>query len=270
MSRLKGHLFPKGWFKNNQGYGAMTGTLWTLLAREGFPGAHTVLDGEGDFWRLAGSDRCDYQTIVEGFGKKFHIMGVAFKPYPACRWAHSTIEAFGSIVEDNSLDRDDIETVRVSCFKGAEQSNRHPQDMIDASFSIPHLLAMVALGKPPVDWLLQENISDPKAQKIAEKVTVETGQEAERLFARSQGKVLLSNVEVRTRAGDTFSCRVLYPKGTPGQKPLTEEDLLQKFDELTYKLITAPARRSVLDLLIHLEEVDHVSEVTSALAVNTA
>lgn len=268
MTRLKGHMFPRGWYKNSHGWGAFTASFWTLLAREGILGANTILDGDGGFWRIAGSDRCDFTAMTKDLGETFHILDAEFKPYPACRWSHSAIDAFQAILEEEALNREDIESVDVACFKGSELANQYPHDMMDAPFSIPHIFAMVAMGKPAsVDWLLQENIEDPTARQFAEKVHVATDKEAEQLFANSHGQVLLSNVGVITRFGDRFTRRVMYPHGTPQKNPMTEDDLLHKFDVLGGRFLDEPERRTIRDVLLNLEEVEQISAVMSALSI---
>lgn len=266
MTRLKGHMFPRGWYKNSHGWGAFTGSFWTMLAREGVLGANTILDGDGGFWRIAGSDRCDFETMTRGLGDAFHILEAEFKPYPACRWSHSAIDAFQVILEEQSLNWEDIESIDVTCFKGSELANQHPHDIMDAPFSIPHIFAMVALGKPAsVDWLLKENIEDPTARQFAEKIHVATDEEAEQLFADSRGQVLLSNVAVITRFGDRFTRRALYPRGTPHKNPMTEGDLLRKFDVLTSRVLDESARHSVRDALLNLEDVAQISAAIQTL-----
>lgn len=268
MTRLKGDQFPRGWYKNGHGWGAFTGIFWTLLARDGVPGANTILDGEGGFWRLAGSDRCAWDRLTEGFGQRWHILDVEFKPYPACRWAHSTLDGFGAILAETGLRPDEVESVHVACFKGSELSNRSPREMMDAPFSIPHLLAMVALGKPAsVDWMLDESLFDPAVRRFAEKVTVETDAEAEDLFARSHGQILLGKVRVTASDGAVLERRVDFPRGTPGVNPLTEADLMAKFETLASRALDGPARRHAVEQLLGVERLGRIGELTQALGV---
>jgi 2-methylcitrate dehydratase PrpD len=136
---------------------------------------------------------------------------------------------------------------------------------MDAPFSIPHIFAMITQDRPAsADWLLQVNIDDPTVQRIAEKVAVTTDEEAEELFANSQGKILLSNVRVETAAGESFTRRVLYPKGTPHHNPMTESDILHKFNILA----NGTGDALLLESLLHLEEVEHISQLMTALAAS--
>ena len=265
MSRLKGHLTPRGWNKNVHCWGAMTGVFWTLLAKQGFQGVNTILDGDGGFWQMAGSDRCDYEIMTEPI-TRFHIMDNEFKPYSSCRWSHSTVDAFRAILAELPA-IEEIAEIHVACLKGRELSNRYPKNMVEGQFSIPHVLAMVALNRPAgVAWMQADSFSDPVVKRMYEKVTVETDPEAEDLFVESRGGKLLSKVRVKTKSGTILEKRVEYPKGTPGKNPFTQEDFIQKFNSLSVGTFDGTRQRKVLHIISHLEQAKTIDELIATLA----
>ena len=74
-----------------------------------------------------------------------------------------------------------------------------------------------------------------------------------------------ARVSVRTKAGQTRSAEVLYPRGH-AKNPLSDADVLDKFHELTAAKLSQTQRAGVLDTLSQLERVDDVAAVIKKLS----
>jgi 2-methylcitrate dehydratase PrpD len=121
---------------------------WVLQGGS-FKGNRSVLDGEHGFWRIAGSDRCDFDVMTRDLGKDYLLPMMSFKPYPSCRWTHSTLDAVKEIVEERKLVGGQIEQVVVKSFP---QHTTHlidyePATLVDAEFSTPYTVAMILAGE---------------------------------------------------------------------------------------------------------------------------
>ena len=79
--------------KDNVAWPAESGLRAALLAEKGYEGSESILDGNNGFWVMAGSDRCDFNSMMDF--SQYQILGVSLKPYPCCRWIHTTLDVVG-------------------------------------------------------------------------------------------------------------------------------------------------------------------------------
>lgn len=259
---------PVSWLKNNFGWVAMGGVLAGLLAKEGFNGNRTILDGENGFWRMAGSDQCEFERIVSGLGESFKIEQVGLKPYPACRYIHPTIDAVYDILEHREIEVSQIKRIVVQvCSRSVKDFTVYePVDIVDGQFSIPYAVAMALLNKTPgLDWLRESNLHDPGVLEVARKVYVKADPKAdthfpnEGMFASVQVELTNGSV-IQAEKGGTGS----IPKGEP-QNPLTREECLQKFSRLSIPLAGAKKTEQIIDVVLNIEKFAEISKLTTLL-----
>ena len=147
---------PMGLAKNVFGWTTFTGVFWTLMAQKGTKGAAHILDGDAGFWAIMGSDQHDFEKLLEGLGEHYNIMDTKFKPYPLCTWGHTSLDAVEKIFEENHISAQNIASVSVKTLGRAVDFLASPkmESMYDAQFSLPHAVAMLALGKKPgPEWM---------------------------------------------------------------------------------------------------------------------
>ena len=65
--------FGMGMVKNNFGYMAETGVRAALLAKMGYTGPYSILEGENGFWKMAGFNGCHFDEITAKLGEKYKI-----------------------------------------------------------------------------------------------------------------------------------------------------------------------------------------------------
>jgi 2-methylcitrate dehydratase PrpD len=76
-----------------------------------------------------------------------------------------------------------------------------------------------------------------------------------------------ASVSIATQAGKVFETHVDYPKGDP-ENPLTWEELIQKFNDLTAPVFEVSARHRIVDLVRNLEAEGDLKRLTKLLARN--
>ena len=78
------YLADGSWTKRmHPGWAAQSGLRAALLARAGFTGPRTVFEGtHGLFHGFAHTRDGDWPALLDGFGKRWVIETLAFKPYP--------------------------------------------------------------------------------------------------------------------------------------------------------------------------------------------
>lgn len=250
-----------GFFKNGFGWAAMSGVFWAAAAKEGIDGPSGVLDDQ-DFPLRTGSDASGLGKLVYGLGQKYTILDVSFKPYPACRLLHSSLDAMQSILKAHDVRAEQIEAINVSGIKELlHMLNRSPQHLVDAQFSLPYNLAMLALGKQPgLEWASPANYSESAVKRIVSKVTVANDPEADKAAQASKSGAMPARVEVVTHQR-TFSAEVREPSGGPGN-PVSVNQIMDKFYNMTRGLLTTGKAEHVVS---YIENLDQMAEVTSLI-----
>jgi len=136
------------WLKDNNARAA------TAAVRAGqFPDRFTAprrsLDGERGFWRMAGSDQCDWEALATPLDDPYLIGTLELKPYPCCRWLHTAVEA--TIRASNELET--VETAHVETTgRIATSFMIDPINQVNAQFSLPFAVAQAASGREFTDW----------------------------------------------------------------------------------------------------------------------
>jgi 2-methylcitrate dehydratase PrpD len=137
------------WLKDNNARAASAAVRAWQLADRGFAGPRTVLDDEDGFWRMAGSDQCDWGTLSTPLDEGYELPEMTFKPYPCCRWLHATVEA----TKAASGDIDAVHSVEVeTTHRVAESFLLKPSSQVNAEFSLPFVVGQAVSGRDPVDW----------------------------------------------------------------------------------------------------------------------
>ncbi|MFQ5854069.1 MAG: MmgE/PrpD family protein [Anaerolineae bacterium] len=252
---------PKtGRYKIGFALSSLLGVLSVLRAAKGYPSPRAILDSS--FWTALGSDRCVYDEIVNGLGSEYRLREVGFKPYPSCRWLNPPVDAVRAVLQEHSLETENIERVRVSAYKVLEGLGRirRPMSMLEAEFSLPYAIAMALLETPAGPrWYQPRHFQDPLVQRLEDLVEVETDPRADTLCFE-EGR-LICTVEITTRDGDTYSHYVAVPRGEP-DNPMSDEEFAEKFMGLAEPVIGAERSRRLLGTLMELETVPNIHEAT--------
>jgi 2-methylcitrate dehydratase PrpD len=178
---------PFTWLKNNYGWASMAGVIAAELASRNFRGNGSILEGDHGFWIMAGSNQCDFKTLTNELGSKFLCLDTSFKPYAACRWAHASIDCARIIREKHKVIIDEIDSVRVSTYGEAKRSlsEVHPNNIIDAQFSLPYLIALELCDKSSAKGLKESDLEDSKVYHVSESVSIQVNEDFDRDFVQN-------------------------------------------------------------------------------------
>jgi 2-methylcitrate dehydratase PrpD len=254
------------WVKDNVAWPAEGGLRAALLAERGFGATREILDGERGLWIMAGSDRCDFDRMIRGVGTEFDLLGVSSKPYPCCRWLHSTVDALRQVMTDHHVEPREVRRVTVRSMAPLVDwfQIRRPATMVDAEFSVPHAVAMTLLGRPRPEWWLEANRTDPDVLALIDCVTVELDEAAQAEYARNRNSARIpSTVAVETARGTFEHSRKLCHGGP--DDPMTWQEIEEKFRELAEPVIGGRRAAAVLQMVTELEAVGSLDELTGAL-----
>ncbi len=213
----------------NVGRAVMDGLTAAYIGKVGYIPPVDILGGKRGFLNVMTDTK--NLGFLETFDEndKPSILGNFFKPYPACRHCHSTIDAALQIAKENNIVPETIEKIKIGTYKLALTGHDHTNvnSTKSAMMSIPYG-AVVALVKKDAG-LSQYNegvvLSKP-IQTLLSKVEIEEDSELTSLLPDIRG----AKVEVRT-AEKKYQCRIDYSLGEP-ENPMDDNAIIGKFISL--------------------------------------
>jgi 2-methylcitrate dehydratase PrpD len=219
------------------GKAAQSGILSALLAKEGFTGASTIIEGkEGFLSAMANSDVEKKKVEV----RNFHILNVYFKKYPVCRHLHSTIDAALTIINNNNLNVENVQKIDVKTYKiAANHDDYNPKTVEALRQSLPVSLAIALTNRDlSLDNLeINENIAE-----ISNKIVIECSENLDDLYPNKRS----SEVTIQTDNQSYYNI-IDLPKGEP-ENQFTKYELLDKFHSLNPKVET-----DIINIIDNLE-----------------
>ena len=251
-------------FKDFLAPAAEAGVRGVSLHRAGLIGAKAVLDGPSGLWRMLGSDRFEPNRLTEGLGDTWTIGFNTLKPYPACRWMHTTLSAFETLLEQHAIAAEAIEAIVVHTDAALLRDfmDAAPLSMNDAQFSFPYVLAALALRLDRPHWYDPATMTASALRALAGRVSGSIDSKASELM--SQERRPAGRVDIRLKDGTHYSSPLVVdaPGGT--RFPLSDRVVAQKFHGNAR--VTLGAKRASA-LLALLESIETVPDLRAALSL---
>ena len=247
-------------FKLPMGLAARAGIISAEMAAKGFTGVNDALLSKYGYFSLYCKDY--YPEILNrDLGKKF-FADSTFKPYPACRSTHSTIDCALHLVHTHDIEPEDIDKIIVNVtpatrdgFVGQPFKIRDvPQ--IDAAFSLQYTVANALLRKSvKLKHFTEKYIRDQKIFNLVRKVEI-TG-------TLPPDERLAATVTIRMKDGREFSAHVDVPKGDIIDNPLTKGEIKDKFraNVAFSRTVKKENAEKALRMIERLETVDDLTEI---------
>lgn len=241
---------------------AHRGMLAALLAQEGFTGPERVLEGQRGF--VEAVFQGDYKLrVLTANDAPFRILENRYKPFAAESTAHGHISCTLHLVRTHDLKPADIEAVRVRAGTRAiahtgDAGKRHPENKETADHSSWYLTAVAIMDREvgPRQYA-PERYTDPAVMALMDRIRLEVSREFD---AYPTG----GEVEIRTKSGETFTHRVLHPKGSR-QNPLSDAELERKFRDMASVHMSDSRIDRLLDQLWNIDRLPDVSALLPLL-----
>ena len=223
---------------------AQTGVQAAWLAQVGVRGPIALLEGkQGLFAAMAAGS--DAQNVLSGIADDWLIHEVSFKPWPACRHAHSTIDAALAlrvrILAEARIE--DIAAIEVSTYQSAVDfcDLAHPETELQAKFSLQHCAATVLLnGRPWFEHFAVENLSRLNLVALRHKVRVNVSPSLSARFPAHYG----AHIRVTLADGRALEHDQPDAWGDP-ELPLSDAEIIHKSC-----LLLTDARMEKIDSLV--------------------
>ncbi|MDE3113395.1 MAG: MmgE/PrpD family protein [Chloroflexota bacterium] len=153
---------------------AQNGIQAALLARKGFTGDRSVLEGEYGFWRFAGALGYDEDFVTRDLGATWTIGQTWFKRYPVILYTTPVLDTVRRLMAESGLVADAIERVEVATTRpNAVQAVSEVRDEMDAWTSTPYNVAVAAHDvRPRRAWQQPATYRRPDLVRLTRAVTV--------------------------------------------------------------------------------------------------
>lgn len=265
------YLAQGAWTKRfHAGWAAHSGMIAALLARKGFKGPTSIIEGRDGFLH-AYSNGSDASKILEGIGTGFEILRTSVKPHACCRYMQPPIDAILKIVMEKNIRPEQVEKVRLGLLSAGalliaepREKKYTPQSIVDAQFSMPFGAAVALLyRKAGLREFRLSRIRSEEVKQMMKKVEYKVDPELDRTYPSQW----CGTSEILTKDGKRYDTKVEYCKGDP-ETPLSWEELIEKFHDLSGGRMTKKRRLKIIEQVRHSEEVQNVKQWSSVLLGN--
>jgi 2-methylcitrate dehydratase PrpD len=271
------------WIKRlHPGKSAEAGILAVLLARSGFTGPATILEGTFGFLNAFSFERrWDAAKITDGLGSEYRGHGTSFKPYAGCRFYHQAIDATLSLLKEHQIGLNDIQDIEARVYQTAymtlcqpEDRKLRPRTSVDAQFSLPYAIATTVVnGAPMPSHFSDHAIRNPVTLDLCSRVRTTPDARFEAMYPNR----FPTEIVMRLRNGKNVSAYRDLPSGDPENEMykgnnLFETEIETKFHSLLALLPHFENRRErIAELTKHLEQQAEIVSLMSQLVplVNT-
>lgn len=241
------------------GAAARSGIESVLLAQLDLTAA--PLEGDArvqkGFCRIVSDEPPRFEAMTDGLGERYTIGDVYLKPYASCRANQGAVEIALDLRTRCRLDHRDIAEVLIKTYDFA--ARRTGSVITDTNspftlcqFSMPYAVAGALMaGEVGLQQFTEAAVRNPDIHALAARITVVADPELQKAYLPARPTAM----EITLQDGTRLTGRVDFPKGD-ARNPMTEQELLAKFTDLTVDVLGAAQSRAVLDCVLDLEHLD--------------
>ena len=246
-----------------------TAILACIMAKKGFTGPVRVVEGHRGIRdsreNAEGEPSQEHSVDFSGW----RILEDRFKTMPLNTTTQGHVECTLAIVVENDLKTEDIESVRIKASRretrhtGTSLSKKYPRNAETADHSAFFANALAIKERScNLDQFTTENFTDPVILDLIERITVEAD-----ASTPDMSRPVTSTVT--TKDGRVFQKSQLQPHGMggygQGDDPLTDEELEDKFKNLTGKYLNKKQVKDIFDTVWNVEKLDNIGKLTAQM-----
>ncbi len=238
------------------------GIIAALLAKNGFTGPTTVIEGSEGFndTVMKGSFDIDRLTAPDEY---FYTMDTGFKELCAVGAVQGHLSATLGLVNRYSIDPNDVDRVKITAGTRpiehtGDPAKKYPTNKETADHS-SYFLTAVAIVDRMVgpDQYQPSKYNDPRILKLIDKITLKIDPGMDKLPRSGMS-------EITTKSGNKYESRVDYPKGHPNN-PMTDGELEDKFKSMSSRYMNDEQIERLCRTIYNLEALDDVGECMKQL-----
>ncbi len=231
------------------------------LAKLGFTGAPTILEGDRGFVKALAPDY-SLNKLTDNFDKGYEIEKNSFKPYACCRHTHSANYCIEKIMASHDLNPDNIVSIIDDTYSTAIEiaDNPYPTNPYAAKFSLQYCIAASILLKDLSDRAFTaENINNPQIKNLMKKVKLNISEKLDNDFKQNPNQ-WSHHLTIHLKSGQTIMQQIDYPIGD-FNNPFDLQMADRKFRMLTKSIMDDLEASELLSKLHVLEEIKDINEL---------
>ncbi len=224
------YLAEGAWTKRmHPGWAAQSGLRAADLARAGFVGPRTVIEGtHGLYQGFAHTTEGDWEKLLDGFGVRWLAASLAFKPYACGTMTQPYVDCARRLAA--RVRTEDIAEIVCEAAEGTVHrlweplaAKQRPPNAYAAKFSQPYCIAAgFILGDAGLEAFTEERVRDERLRALAAKVRYEIDPD------NPYPDEFTGHVRVRLKDGRVVEERQAHLRGG-AHEPLVRADLEEKF-----------------------------------------
>lgn len=208
----------------HMGRAAEAGVVAALLARDGYEGPDTVLEGQYGYLEAYARDG-DATQFTKDLGSHYDIVYACLKRYACHITAHTPVQSLQELRAEHGFDGDAVAQLTVHARHKilSHHDIREPRDVAGAQYSVP-FCAAIAMYHDVNDPLAfsETALNDPRVRALAKRMRVVEMGDGEK------GGAWATRVTVELKDGRRFERFAEEFRGTPAS-PLSADELKTKF-----------------------------------------
>jgi aconitate decarboxylase len=256
-------------------YGSMTkrvhpgiaswhGMTAASLAKEGFTGPPTIIEGQKGYLSSFSGDFSKVDLATKGLGEYFEILETHIKIYACVSGFSGPIECLLTIMKEHGIEPEQIENivvgVRELTYMCSTPSSEEPKNILSGQLSLSYCLAVAAYDKDvKLAQFSEEKLKDPRIISLMHRIKVSPEKDLTELNLKDTG-CLPGRVSVKTRDGRVFKHQVNYAKDSRGNRA-SRNELEKKFLELSRSYVGDSRAQEIIRMSYDLEGLDDVGKM---------
>jgi 2-methylcitrate dehydratase PrpD len=237
----------------NPGPAARNGLTAAWMAKLGFTGADSILEGERGFLRAFAGGRGGSE-LAEGLDSPYELR-IEFKPYSCARPIHNAIDCALEVRRTHAPAPEAIGSILVKRHPDWSEYHRNaaPRTYHEAQVSLPYSVAVALIeGGALLGQYTDRKLKNPAVRRLMGITKVETDATLPRGVSCHMTLTLAS--------GERFTAQVDHPKGSI-ENPMSDGELKRKFESLALPVIGAAHVAAIADRVANLERLGDVGEL---------
>ncbi len=256
------YLHDGAWTKRlHPGWASHAGITAARLAAAGFVGPTAIFESPYGFLH-AYSSLSDVTQLALPSDDTYAIMDVSIKPYACCRYMHGPIDCLLQIQREHQPDPQHIAHVRCGVLTGGRgliadpiEQKRHPENVVDAQFSMPFGAAIALLtGQAGLPVFTEAWLHEASVRALMQKVACYSSPDLDTYYPAEWR----ASAEIQMDNGQSYRADIRYPLGDP-YNPLSWEQLEARFSALVTPVIPdAEKRQAIMARVKGLDNVERM------------
>jgi 2-methylcitrate dehydratase PrpD len=237
------------------GRAAENGVFAVQLARRGWTAAKDILEAKRGFYS-ASAGGFDPSKIEGRLGNPYFFLepGISIKPYPSGSLSHPAQDVLLDLVREHDLRPEQIARIDVGVNSHVPNALIHtrPTTALEGKFSLQFQMSIGVLERRAgIAQFVDEKVRDPRTRAMMERVHVYVDPEIEALGYNE----MRMKVDITLADGRKLSGYADKAKGHP-KKPMSRDDLHEKFMDCASLVMPAAAAESALEHLWAIRQID--------------